>query len=168
MLIVFALLSFIPALYYFSLGMIACWGTSSDVLQCDLSAVAPWVIGLVAIGGYLFILWIVHELGREVAPPGYGERPLRRVAIAHLKSGYFGLDKGFHRHVRRAHRIAAVILGGIAAYISFYVFKANTWVNLCSALVTYIIVGEVLNWKRYSKLVNLTKVAELHDTNKFD
>jgi hypothetical protein len=151
--VIIAILGFPPALYLYSLATASCWGrASSGIGQCEIYSSLPW-IGLVgAIGAYLFVIWIIHELGHETYSESMGWPPATRYAWQHAKLGYKDLDKGHHRLVRRVHRVASLALTGLAAYVSFQFFEADTLITLAVVAVAYTI-GEILNWKTYPKVM---------------
>jgi len=125
----------------------SCWGAAQKFGLCEIFSSLPWIGLVISFAAYLFIMWIIHELGHEHQTEVAG----RRYAWKKAKHGYKGLDQGHHHLVRRVHRVSSVAFAGLAAYISFQFFEADTLVNIAVALIAYI-AGELLNWKKFTKI----------------
>ncbi|MBF0611436.1 MAG: hypothetical protein HQL55_09970 [Magnetococcales bacterium] len=96
---------------------------------------------------YIFVMWLIHDLGRDKHIEIFGELKEVTYKIEHALLGYRHLDAGHHHHVRHVHRASSVALAGLAAYISFWFLEGDTIVNLIVAIATYIIIGEYRNWE---------------------
>jgi|GEM_PF-4299090 hypothetical protein len=147
-------IAFLPALFfYFEATISTCWDSSSNTLGCNVAILAPWVLIAIASAAYSFIVWNIHELGHENLLELHPDVSTSRYAWAHAKLGYMNLNKGYHHHVRHAHRVATVALAGVLVYASFQYFEADTLTNLIIAATTYVVIGELLNWKTYETLL---------------
>lgn len=145
--VVMAVIGFPVALVLYAWATASCWGRAEKFGLCEIFSSLPWLGLALSLAAYLFVLWIIQELGRELA----GEQPVRRYGWRQAKQGYKQLDRGHHRMVRRAHRVSSVALAGLAAYISFQFFEADTLVNIAVAAIAYAL-GELLNWKKYTEI----------------
>jgi len=147
--VIFAIVWFLPALILYILAAASCWGRPHGFGQCEIFTSLPWIGLALSWGAYLFVVWILHELGRETDSKPSGESPVFRSAWRYAKQGYIELEKGHHHFVRRVHRVASVAFAGLAAYVSFQIIEADTLVNLAVAAIAYTI-GELLNWRTYT------------------
>lgn len=150
--VIVALIGFPAALYFYSWATISCMGGFGVTGLCEIFISLPWFGLAISVVAYLFVIWIIHELGHESRLDKPDAQPASRYAWQHAKQGYKHLDKGHHRLVRRVHRVSSVAIAGLAAYVSFQYFEADTLANIVVAAITFAIC-EILNWKTYPKLM---------------
>jgi hypothetical protein len=152
--VILAVFGFPPALYLYAKATVACWGAPREFGLCNIFSALPWIGIALSSGAYLFVIWLIHELGYDMACEDSAKSnmpPPSRYAWRHARPGYRSLDQGYHRHVRRVHRVASIGWAGLATYISFQYFDGDTLANLFVAAIVYGVIGELLNWKRYDK-----------------
>jgi len=145
--VIMATIGFPPVLLLYVLATASCWGTAHGLWWCEIFTALPWLGLILSLLAYLLVLWLINQLGREVQQV----LPPRRYSWRQAKQGYKGLDRGHHRLVRRVHRVSSVALAGLAAYISFQYFEADTLPNLAVAAFAYT-AGELLNWQKFNKI----------------
>jgi len=150
--VIVAAVGFPVALIFYTWATVACRGGAGGIGWCEIFSSFPWVGLVLALVAYAFVFWIIHELGHESHQDETGAAPTTRYAWQNAKQGYKGLDQGHHRLVRRVHRVASVAMAGLATYVSFMFFEADTMTNLAVATITYVIC-EILNWKTYPTLM---------------
>jgi hypothetical protein len=145
--VVMALAGFPLALALYAWATTSCWGAGEKFGLCEIFSSLPWLGLALSLAAYFFVLWIIHEMGHELAE----ERPVHRNGWQQAKQGYKHLDQGHHRMVRRVHRVSSIALAGLAAYVSFQYFEADTLANITVACIAYLL-GELLNWKKYNNI----------------
>lgn len=150
--VIIALIAFPLILALFSWATVSCMGGPGGIGWCEIFNSLPLLALAISIAAYLFVMWIIHELGHEALREKSGISPASRYAWQHAKQGYKELDQGHHHLVRRVHRVSSVAIAGLAAYVSFQYFEADTLANLAVAAITFVIC-EILNWKTYPKLM---------------
>lgn len=147
--VIVAAIGFPIALVLYSIATVSCMGGLGGIGWCEIFSASPWLgLGL-AIAAYLFVMWIIHELGRESLRDKAGAAPASRYAWQHAALGYKELEQGHHHLVRRVHRVSAVAMAGLAAYVSFRYFEADTLTNIAVAIIAYI-VGEQIELEKLS------------------
>jgi triacylglycerol lipase len=134
------------ALFIYANAMVACLRESAGTGLCSLYTDTPWAIGYLVIAAYLYVLFLVHEIGYEQNRDRkrFGAGKTRRVALHYAQSGLASLPQDHHRHVRRAHRANSVFLSGIVAYLSFRFINPPTLVTLGLAGSAFF-ASEILN-----------------------
>lgn len=154
--VIIASILFPFALIFFSWATVSCMGGFGGTAWCVAFNSLPLLGLAIAIAAYLFVFWIIHELGHESQQELSGVAPASRFAWQHAMQGYKELDPGHHRLVRRVHRVSSVAIAGLAAYVSFQFFENDTLANLAVATIAYVIC-ELLNWKTYPALMKEDK-----------
>jgi hypothetical protein len=150
--VIAAAVIFPVALVLYSWATVTCMGGTSGIGWCDVFSASPLLGIILSIVAYGFVMWIINNLGHESLYKTQGALPASRYAWKHAKLGYKELDEGHHHLVRRVHRVSSIATAGVAAYVSFMLFEADTPANLAVAAVTYAIF-ELLNWKTYTKIM---------------
>jgi hypothetical protein len=150
--VLIAIPGFLLTLIVFSLATLSCMGGMGVNSWCEFFNLLPLLCLGFAIGSYALAFWIIHELGYETQSTELKAAPASRFAWQHAKLGYKKLDSGHHRLVRRVHRVSSVAMAGLAAFVSFLYFEADTPANLVVAAIAFGIC-ELLNWKTYPTLM---------------
>ena len=159
------IVGFFLSLVLYAFLTIACGGEMTlGNLFCEYYEPIPIIGFLLFSALYIWIIYILLQLGREEDSNFNGSEKFQYnwdyskvhalKAWTHTKKGYKDLNPKHHRLVRHIHRIASLSLSCIAVFISFWILRVdNALINIIIGIVVYLILGELLNWKRYSKLI---------------